>query len=99
MSFQGFREPGEAATVSVGGMKRRWQIRDDDFGLAIYEADTASAALAAFLHDKVRAGKAGELKIAQFGAAFDRFAVHGHVRAMESRHGRHPGRSWRQWVP
>jgi hypothetical protein len=28
-------------------MKRRYQIRDQDFGLAIYEADFAAEALAA----------------------------------------------------
>jgi hypothetical protein len=37
------------------GMKRRYQIRDQDFGLAIYEADFAAEALAAFLADKLRA--------------------------------------------
>jgi hypothetical protein len=45
----------------------RWQIRDEDFGLAIYEGETASTALAAFLRDKVRAGNPGDYKIAQFG--------------------------------
>jgi hypothetical protein len=49
------------------GTKTRWQIRDDDFGLAIYEGETAAAALAAFLRNKVRATKPGELKVAQFG--------------------------------
>jgi hypothetical protein len=37
------------------GMKRRYQIRDQDFGLAIYEADFAAEALATFLADKLRA--------------------------------------------
>ena len=36
-------------------MKRRYQIRDQDFGLAIYEADFEAEALAAFLAHKVRA--------------------------------------------
>jgi hypothetical protein len=48
-------------------MKTRWQIRDDNFGLAIYEADTGGAALAAFLSNKARATKPGDLKIAQYG--------------------------------
>jgi hypothetical protein len=47
--------------------QRRFQIRDDRFGLAIYEADTGSEALAAFLKDKVRTTTVGDLKIAQFG--------------------------------
>ena len=47
--------------------RARWQIRDDRYGLAIYESDTASNALAAFLRDKARAAESGELKIAQFG--------------------------------
>lgn len=46
---------------------RRWQIRDDDFGLAIYDGETASAALAAFLRNKVRAARPGDYKVAQFG--------------------------------
>jgi hypothetical protein len=49
------------------GTTTRWQIRDDDFGLAIYEGETASAALAAFLRNKVSAAEPGELKVAQFG--------------------------------
>jgi hypothetical protein len=45
----------------------RWQIRDERYGLAIYEGDAGSEALAAFLRDKARAADSGELKIAQFG--------------------------------
>jgi hypothetical protein len=48
-------------------MTKRWQIRDDDFGLAVYEADTGTAALAAFLANKARGSKAGDFKIAQYG--------------------------------
>jgi hypothetical protein len=47
--------------------KTRWQVRDDRYGLAIYESHTASEALEAFLCDKARAAGPGELKIAQFG--------------------------------
>jgi hypothetical protein len=36
-------------------LKRCYQIRDQDFGLAIYEADVAAEALAAFLADMVGA--------------------------------------------
>jgi hypothetical protein len=36
-------------------MKRRFQIRDADFGLAIYEAFSAADALADYLADRARA--------------------------------------------
>jgi hypothetical protein len=50
------------------GMKRRYQIRDQDFGLAIYEADFAAEALGAFLADKVRAAlEPADYKINDFG--------------------------------
>jgi hypothetical protein len=35
-------------------MKRRWQLRDQDFGLCIIEADSAAAALDEFLRIKGR---------------------------------------------
>jgi hypothetical protein len=50
------------------GMKRRYQIRDQDFGLAIYEADFAAEALAAFLADKLRAAlDPADYKVNDFG--------------------------------
>jgi len=57
----------ECADNGIVGPNTRWQIRDDRFGLAIYQGETASAALAAFLRDKVKAAKPDELKVAQFG--------------------------------
>ena len=49
-------------------MKRRYQIRDQDFGLAIYEADFAAEALGAFLADKVRAApEPADYKVNDFG--------------------------------
>jgi len=49
-------------------MKRCYQIRDQDFGLALYEADSAAEALRAFLAGKVRAAlEPGDYKIANFG--------------------------------
>ena len=49
-------------------MKRRYQIRDQDFGLAVYEADFAAEALAAFLADKVAAElRPGDYKVNDFG--------------------------------
>jgi hypothetical protein len=49
-------------------MKRRYQIRDQDFGLAIYEADSAAEALHAFLADKDRAAlEPGDYKVNDFG--------------------------------
>jgi hypothetical protein len=48
-------------------MKRRYQIRDQDFGLAIYEADFAAEALAAFLRVKVSAAlRPNDYKVANF---------------------------------
>jgi hypothetical protein len=49
-------------------LKRRYQIRDQDFGLAIYEADFAAEALAAFLADMVRAALLpNDYKVNDFG--------------------------------
>jgi len=49
-------------------MKRRYQIRDQDFGLAIYEADFAAEALAAFLADKISAAlDPADYKVNDFG--------------------------------
>ena len=49
-------------------MKRRYQIRDQDFGLAIYEADFAAEALAAFLADNIRAAlDTADYKVNDFG--------------------------------
>ena len=48
-------------------MKRRHQVRDQDFGLAIYEADFAAEALAAFLADKLRAALDPAYKVNDFG--------------------------------
>jgi len=49
-------------------LKRRYQIRDQDFGLAIYEADFAAEALAAFLADMVGAALLpNDYKVNDFG--------------------------------
>jgi hypothetical protein len=49
-------------------LKRRYQIRDQDFGMAIYEADFAAEALSAFLEDKVAAElRPGDYTVNDFG--------------------------------
>jgi hypothetical protein len=55
-------------TLTRARLTRRYQIRDQDFGLAIYEADFAAEALDAFLADKLRAAlEPTDYKVNDFG--------------------------------
>jgi hypothetical protein len=57
----------DGADNEIVGTKRVGRSETTTLGLAIYEGETAAAALAAYLRNKVRAANPGDYKIAQFG--------------------------------